>query len=550
MKGFIKLILVIIQIVLVLAIAKEIVARNGNSNYNGQAVSLDFYVMSICPYGLQVEDAIAPVLNKFGNAIDFNIDFIARETNDGFSSLHGQPEVDGNIVQLCAMKYNPNKYMDMIVCMNKDAQNIPDNWENCVNGLDKESIKTCYEGEEGKELLKESIKASNEVGATGSPTIYLNDQPYNGGRDEISFTKAICQLLDKHPKCKNMPECSVDADCTAEVNKNGICNKGNCEYEDAVEVKVTVLTDKNCKTCDTTQIVGVTEKLFKGAKYTYIDVSDDEAKELIEKNNIKVAPAYIFDSEITNTQSWTTNAQLQGAFAEIEDGYKIIPEAAGSSWIINEKQRATFYKEIGVDLNDNKVQLDFFVMSYCPYGNTADEIASEVYDVLGNNAIFNPRYIIYSNYNGGGPSYCLDEDNVLCSMHGIQELNQNIREVCVDDLFGIEDWFSFALEMNTKCNAGNADTCWTNVAKSLKLDADKISSCEETKGNKLMTDNKEIGDKLGVSGSPTLFIEGDKYNGQRDANSLLKAMCGYYDEKPEGCNQFIDTEVTVTTGNC
>ena len=83
-------------------------------------VKVDFYVMSQCPYGTQVEDAIKPVLDKLGKAVDFSINFIATDLGGGkFSSLHGQGEVDENIRQLCAVKYYPNTYMDYIVCRNR-----------------------------------------------------------------------------------------------------------------------------------------------------------------------------------------------------------------------------------------------------------------------------------------------------------------------------------------------------------------------------------------------------------------------------------------------
>ncbi|PKN45936.1 MAG: hypothetical protein CVU59_07550, partial [Deltaproteobacteria bacterium HGW-Deltaproteobacteria-17] len=73
-------------------------------------LKVEFYVMSQCPYGVEVENAVKPVLDKIGNLIDFKLDYIVNALPDGsFKSLHGQPEVDGDIVQLCANKYAPEK---------------------------------------------------------------------------------------------------------------------------------------------------------------------------------------------------------------------------------------------------------------------------------------------------------------------------------------------------------------------------------------------------------------------------------------------------------
>ena len=71
---------------------------------------------------------------------------------------------------------------------------------------------------------------------------------------------------------------------------------------------------------------------------------------------------------------------------------------------------------------------------------------------------------IYSNYNGGGATYCLDKENKYCSMHGIQELNQGVRELCVQKYQPDKLW-DFVMKINKACSASNADTCWEAVAK-------------------------------------------------------------------------------------
>src|ERR671930_6006 len=50
---------------------------------------LEFFVMSKCPYGVQVEKAIAPVLDKLGGNVDFHIAFIGDKQGDQLSSMHG-----------------------------------------------------------------------------------------------------------------------------------------------------------------------------------------------------------------------------------------------------------------------------------------------------------------------------------------------------------------------------------------------------------------------------------------------------------------------------
>ena len=169
-------------------------------------VKLDFYVMSQCPYGTQVEDAIYPVLGKLDNDVDFNLHFISTDLGNGeFKSLHGEPETNGNIVQLCAAKYNPDKYMDMIVCQNKNAREIPDNWEQCAkdNNLDVEKIRTCYEGDEGKELHSENIKLANSLGISASPTWLANNRQTFSGIDAETVKTNFCAANKDLEGCEN-----------------------------------------------------------------------------------------------------------------------------------------------------------------------------------------------------------------------------------------------------------------------------------------------------------------------------------------------------------
>jgi hypothetical protein len=188
-----------------------------------------------------------------------------------------------------------------------------------------------------------------------------------------------------------------------------------------------------------------------------------------------------------------------------------------------------------VKKGDNRPQIDFYVMSYCPYGNIAEEAIEPVFRLLEGKADFNPHYVIYSNYQGGGPQYCLDGDDKYCSMHGVQELNQGLRELCVWKHMGETAYFDFVLEMNKACNYNNADTCWEPVAKDLKLDTAKIKDCEANEWEDILSAELELNKLLGVRGSPTVFVEGAAYNGAREPQGYGEALCAGFESKPTEC---------------
>ncbi len=532
----------------------------GGGSYSGEPVTLTMYVMSQCPYGVQAEDAAIPAVKTFGDAVDFQLEFIVRETAPGqFSSLHGEPEVKGNIAQLCAIKHAPDDWLDVIMCMNENPQGIPGNWKACAEdlGLGVAAMDECYTGEEGKQLLSESAVRTSAAGATGSPTIYLNGESYSGSRDAGSFTMAICNVIADHPECLTLPACFAHTDCTGEEGKVGWCeNPGvedaECIFRDPVAVDAIVLNDNTCASCNPSNMLNTLKNVFSGATFRTVDVSSEEGKSLISKHGIELVPSYLFSINVADTFSWRTNSNIAAAFTRTGDMYKLSDEVSGATQYADPEARQAYLESLGISFGDNRPQVDFFVMSYCPYGNQAEEGLVGVLDLLGDKVELKPRYVLYSNYGGGGPSYCIDEANKYCSMHGIQELNQNIRELCVQDEYGIQGWFDFAIEMNTKCTYQNADTCWTAVAEGLGYDTGAITACFDANALAYCQQDFELAQLFGARGSPAVYIDGEQFEGGRTASAYAAAICAKFDTPPEECNNIPQdsTPTAQVTGTC
>ena len=45
---------------------------------------VELFVMSYCPYGVQAEEKLIPIIKEFGDAIDFKLQFIAQEKEETF----------------------------------------------------------------------------------------------------------------------------------------------------------------------------------------------------------------------------------------------------------------------------------------------------------------------------------------------------------------------------------------------------------------------------------------------------------------------------------
>lgn len=382
-------------------------------------------------------------------------------------------------------------------------------------GLDVTQFDECLSSDKYADEVREDAAAAAANGISGTPGFIINGQTLSGAQPYDRFEQVICSIVPESEPCANIAP--------------------------PVELEVTILNDDACATCDTAQIRQVTQQLFPGATFKEVDAQSSEGQDLIEEHGLTYAPSYLFPNDVRTTKTWETNTQIRGAFVESGDGYRLRDEAVGATWFLSEEARQETMAAVNTALGkvdgDGLPQVDFFVMSYCPYGNTAEELLEPVYQELKGKAKFNPRYVIY---NQGTGCYTDDDGTQLCSLHGQVELDQNMRELCVFHNYGEKEWFDFAIAMNKECDHNNANTCWEGVAADLGLDTDMISTCFDENKVKYAREHYELNQLLGVRGSPTLFFEGERYNGARTSNSYLATLCnGFGQDKPAECENVV-----------
>jgi len=226
----------------------------------------------------------------------------------------------------------------------------------------------------------------------------------------------------------------------------------------------------------------------------------------------------------------------------------------------------------GIDLNPPVAKeipktdvpgVKLFVMAFCPYGNQAEELMMPVVELLKNKAEIDLHYVIYSNYQTGYPEFCLDEENKYCSMHGIQEINQDIREICVQKYQNDKLW-DFVMEINEETTSQNVDEKWEEIAKNLGIDVQKIKNCQKEEAQTLLAKEIELNkteypvqdpishqnqEKITISGSPNLVINGMIYDGERSSEGYKTAVCSGFENPPQECSQTLESE-TGSPGGC
>jgi len=180
------------------------------TNKNAKPV-VELFVMSHCPFGTQIEKGMLPVVKTLGNKIDFEIKF-----ND--YAMHGEKELVEQLNQYCIQKEQGSKFNDYLTCFL-----VAGDSKTCLNeaGIDQKSMASCYAKTDKEFKIMDNFKNNigfkgsypgfdiyatdnAKYGVGGSPTLIINGENIQSGRDSASLLATICSAFENAPS-----ECST-----------------------------------------------------------------------------------------------------------------------------------------------------------------------------------------------------------------------------------------------------------------------------------------------------------------------------------------------------
>ncbi|VVC03676.1 Uncharacterised protein [Candidatus Burarchaeum australiense] len=215
----------------------------------------------------------------------------------------------------------------------------------------------------------------------------------------------------------------------------------------------------------------------------------------------------------------------------------------------------------------DKPNVEVFVMSFCPYGQQAENGIGPVANLLANETItVVPHFILF------GKSFCegmvsqgyfasLDEcqvqscnvDNAtgdwLCSLHGINELREDARQLCVWKNEPLK-WWNYVLAVNSKCTTANVETCWHDAAVEVGVNETAVEECFASEGMALVKADAALSSARGISASPTVVVNGATYSGGRSAENFKSAFCAAFNSPPGVCGQTLSNSTAAASGSC
>mgnify|MGYP000725223468 CR=1 FL=1 len=185
----------------------------------------------------------------------------------------------------------------------------------------------------------------------------------------------------------------------------------------------------------------------------------------------------------------------------------------------------------------DKPKVELFIWSYCPSGVQAQGILADVVSLLEKNVDFEAAL-----YYGG---------------HGEYEIQQNKIQACIQEIAKDKYWeyaSDFVKNIYPKCGSSRDIKCdkteSIKLMKSLGIDYSKVMSCVKDRGEDLLSEYSSRAKEYGVTGSPTLIINGVKANTARTAEAFKNAVCEAFNTPPSECSTSLNSSAASSSGNC
>ncbi len=171
---------------------------------------VEMFVMSECPYGLQMQKGMLPVVAALKDKMDFQLKFVNY-------AMHGKKEVDEQLRQYCINKEDNSKLLSYLTCYSKSGSATSCGTE---AGVNESKVSSCVAKADKEFKITESYNDKNtwtgsfpsfaiydaenkKYGVQGSPSLVINGKMVESNRDSQSLLTTICAAFNNAPEACN-----------------------------------------------------------------------------------------------------------------------------------------------------------------------------------------------------------------------------------------------------------------------------------------------------------------------------------------------------------
>jgi len=192
----------------------------------------EVFVVSKCPFGLQAQRILNNVVKNIpSSANSIKVRYIGAIVNNKITAMHGDPEAQENLRQICLREEQADKYWTYIDCHIKQGE-----VDSCLSGIDTNSLSACMsDSSRGLKYAQEDFDVQELYGVTGSPTLILNGERVSeydfGGRTAQAFKSLLCCGFGSQPDfcSQDLNADSAAAGFSEDYASGSSGSSGDCE---------------------------------------------------------------------------------------------------------------------------------------------------------------------------------------------------------------------------------------------------------------------------------------------------------------------------------
>lgn len=266
--------------------------------------------------------------------------------------------------------------------------------------------------------------------------------------------------------------------------------------EPAVSVKV--INDETCDKCNVSDALVWMRRIVPTISTEKIDYNSPEGKALIQKFGIKTLPAFVFGSDIANTDFYS---QAKVLFDEKDSQFFLKSDQIGLPVGKYLESPAVNDGDATMGPKDAQVKVVVFSDFQCPYCK----------------AFFQNLRSVMSQYQD---KVLFDFKELPLSIHP-QANNASLAAECALDQGKFWEYADKLYASQAEWGATKDTSKFKTYAVMLKLDTAKFNSCLDSQKHKdvIAADTQEAND-LGLTGTPSIFVNNNFDSGALSTDQL------------------------------
>lgn len=272
----------------------------------GFSGTFDLYMMSQCPYGIPALGELVQLAQRAGN-ISLKIWFVGdviRDSlgRDSLRSLHGPEEILDEKRWLAVEALYPDLRIDFFAL--RTLYGLPTAAAMNELNLDTALIASWVD-RQGFAALAAHYRRSNRLDINASPTLYVNNAPWEKDIAFTRFAKGFC-AQGKAPQvlCDSLPQCIDNEECT-KSGYIGLCgDDGVCTFLRDPDYTFRVIIPDSSLVHTELPAIETTRRLFPAARIVVMRRSDPLADSLLRQYAVQTLPFYQIGADIRLTHNY------------------------------------------------------------------------------------------------------------------------------------------------------------------------------------------------------------------------------------------------------